>query len=82
MDTKETMFTAVAPAPAKEAPSALYEQSGASIDDGGPPVSAPDPVSQHEKIACLAYSYWEARGCPDGSPEEDWFRAEQDILQK
>jgi hypothetical protein len=30
-------------------------------------------------IAQLAYTYWEARGCPWGSPHEDWFRAEQEI---
>jgi hypothetical protein len=29
----------------------------------------------HDEIASLAYSYWEARGCQGGSPEEDWFRA-------
>jgi hypothetical protein len=32
-----------------------------------------------QQIAELAYSYWEARGCPDGSAEEDWYRAEQDL---
>ena len=31
----------------------------------------------HEAIAQLAYSYWEARGCQGGSPDEDWLRAEQ-----
>jgi Protein of unknown function (DUF2934) len=30
-------------------------------------------------IAQLAYTYWEARGRPWGSPEEDWFRAEHEI---
>jgi Protein of unknown function (DUF2934) len=34
---------------------------------------------EHQQIAQLAYSYWQARGCPDGSPEEDWFRAEADL---
>lgn len=34
------------------------------------------------QIAELAYRYWEARGRPVGSPEEDWFRAEQDILME
>jgi len=33
----------------------------------------------HKDIAQLAYLYWEARGCPFGSPEEDWFRAERDL---
>ena len=35
--------------------------------------------SQRDQITLLAYSYWEARGCPFGSPEEDWLRAEQEI---
>jgi hypothetical protein len=43
----------------------------------------PSDMTQQEhdphKIAQLAYSYWEARGCPQGSAEEDWFRAEQKI---
>jgi hypothetical protein len=29
----------------------------------------------HSDIAALAYELWQARGCPEGSPEEDWFRA-------
>jgi len=32
-----------------------------------------------EAIAALAYSYWLARNCQGGSPEEDWFRAEQEL---
>lgn len=32
----------------------------------------------HESIAALAYALWQERGCPDGSAEEDWFRAEQE----
>lgn len=39
-------------------------------------------LTEHEEIARLAYSYWEARGCPHGSPEEDWFRAERGLSQK
>jgi hypothetical protein len=33
----------------------------------------------HDAIAALAYEYWLQRGCPIGSPEEDWFRAEEQI---
>jgi hypothetical protein len=29
----------------------------------------------HQEIANLAYELWQARGCPDGSPETDWFQA-------
>ena len=35
--------------------------------------------SDQEAIARLAYFYWEARGRPNDSPEEDWFRAEADL---
>ena len=30
----------------------------------------------HEEIAKLAYSLWQRRGCPVGSPQVDWFEAE------
>lgn len=33
-----------------------------------------------EAVARLAYSYWEARGCTGGSPEEDWLQAERELL--
>jgi len=39
--------------------------------------SAKEPTSQG--IAALAYELWQSRGCPDGSPEEDWFRAEREL---
>jgi hypothetical protein len=29
-----------------------------------------------EQIAALAYSLWKERGCPEGSPDVDWFKAE------
>jgi len=35
-----------------------------------------------QDIAALAYSYWEARGCQGGSPEEDWLRAERELLTR
>jgi len=37
------------------------------------------PVPEPAQIARLAYEYWQARGCPGGSPEEDWFRAESEL---
>jgi len=33
----------------------------------------------HDEIATLAYELWQARGCPYGSPEEDWSRAVSEI---
>jgi DUF2934 family protein len=33
----------------------------------------------HTNIAQLAYLHWLDRGCPIGSPEEDWSRSEQEL---
>jgi hypothetical protein len=33
----------------------------------------------HEDIAVLAHKLWEARGCPVGSPDEDWFHAVKEL---
>jgi hypothetical protein len=41
-----------------------------------------EPVFDQEAIAVLAYSYWEARGCPHDSPHEDWFRAEAELRSR
>jgi hypothetical protein len=29
----------------------------------------------HDETAVLAHQLWQARGCPEGSPDEDWFHA-------
>jgi hypothetical protein len=36
----------------------------------------------YEEVCQLAYSYWQARGCPKGSPEDDWFRAEHELSSR
>jgi hypothetical protein len=33
----------------------------------------------HEDIATLAHRLWQDRGCPDGSPDEDWFHAAHEL---
>jgi hypothetical protein len=33
----------------------------------------------HADIAALAHQLWEARGCPDGSPQQDWFNAAEKL---
>jgi hypothetical protein len=40
--------------------------------------TAPAQPSQ-EQIARLAEKYWAERGWPEGSPEQDWLRAEQEL---
>jgi Protein of unknown function (DUF2934) len=42
------------------------------------PVMAESAV-HHDDIAKLAYSLWAARGFQQGSPEEDWLRAERQL---
>lgn len=43
-------------------------------------IQEPPEVTPNEaEIAHLAYSLWEARGFQNGSPEEDWFRAEEEL---
>lgn len=44
-------------------------------------IAADDQVSAptDDRVAELAYSYWEARGFQGGSPWDDWFRAEQEL---
>lgn len=36
----------------------------------------------HGEIASHAYRCWHERGCPVGSSEEDWHRAEQELRQR
>jgi hypothetical protein len=36
----------------------------------------------YDEIAALAYAYWLERGCPTGSPEVDWLRAERELAAR
>jgi hypothetical protein len=38
-----------------------------------------DHPLDHEAVARLAYSFWEARGRGNGSAEDDWFKAEAEL---
>jgi hypothetical protein len=33
----------------------------------------------HADIAARAYELWQAKGCPEGSGEEDWHRAAEEL---
>ena len=56
------------------------------------PVSIAEPPhesaladTKHEnqqKLAAFAYEFWQARGFPAGTSEEDWFRAKQEIARR
>jgi hypothetical protein len=47
------------------------------LDTGIDNVTAHDIKEQD--IAALAYRLWQDRGCPEGSPEEDWLRAVHEL---
>ena len=40
------------------------------------------PAFGHAEIAALANELWHARGCPEGSPEEDWFEAARQLRSR
>jgi Protein of unknown function (DUF2934) len=42
-----------------------------------PPISVPT----HHEIALLAEKYWAERGWQDGAAEQDWLRAEQELMK-
>jgi hypothetical protein len=54
-------------------------QSASAENSATRPVVAQEPDSS--SIAALAYQLWQGRGCPEGSPEIDWFRAERELCQ-
>ncbi len=39
-------------------------------------------LRERERIAALAYEFWKARGCPEGTAEEDWFLAERELSER
>lgn len=45
------------------------------------PAAGPRMVS-HDEIRALAHRYWAERGHAHGNPEDDWFRAEQELRGK
>jgi len=53
-------------------------ESGHRSDDA-PGLEIEHPGLDREAIGRLAYFYWEERGCPNDSPDEDWFRAEAEV---
>ena len=38
-----------------------------------------DAAPKNLTVEQMAYRFWQERGSPHGSPEEDWFRAEREL---
>jgi hypothetical protein len=36
----------------------------------------------HDEIAALAHELWHARGCPEGSGDQDWFQAVKELRSR
>jgi hypothetical protein len=56
----------------------VHEPVAAEVVTGQQPDAA-QTLPSRDDIAMLAYTYWEARGCQGGCPEEDWLRAEREL---
>jgi hypothetical protein len=62
--------------------------NSAPVRTGATPTEAqePEPPSvsplDEQDIADRAYRRWVDRGCPQGSPEEDWFEAERELRSR
>ena len=58
----------------------MTEQAAATVNSAPASAEISEARPFHEEIAALAYSLWQARGCPEGTPDDDWFKAEE-VLQ-
>jgi hypothetical protein len=58
-------------------PGSVQRDSGKSARHPGPVASYPHEQLTHEEVAEYAYRLWQARGCPEGPGDEDWFLAEK-----
>jgi hypothetical protein len=54
------------------------KKSGTSLTTESTEPNATDTIDE-TTIAALAYHFWQERGCPIGSDQEDWFRAVNDL---
>jgi hypothetical protein len=43
-------------------------------------ISRRSAMPEHRSIGELAYRIWQARGCPEGSAEQDWLDAEKQLM--
>ena len=57
-----------------------YEKTSPNGGQAAPSSSGDRVVAvDTEAVAKRAYELWQERGCPCGSPDDDWFRAEHEV---
>ena len=57
----------------------MASQEADIVEQTGPAAPADTEDTGPTAVARLAYRLWLERGCPEGSPEEDWYRAEREL---
>jgi len=61
----------------------LRHRSRHGVEEGVHEESSVESLpSEQEQLELLAYEYWQERGSPVGSPDEDWFRAEKELQRR
>jgi hypothetical protein len=82
LDYHRNVMARTAPATAKErASQAVVEPKNVKIPSFETMVETRLQESVQDAIARLAYGYWlERKGSNEGSSEEDWLRAEREVL--
>jgi hypothetical protein len=73
---KEIVVSAAVP---RHKPATTTTRAKRVVADAPVTQATPEAPSR-EQIASLAYSYWQARGYQGGSPEQDWLRAELELV--
>jgi hypothetical protein len=63
-------------APAKPRKTTAKAKTTKTTETTLPPIAIPS----HEDIAILAQRFWIERGCQDGEAEQDWLRAEAQLM--
>jgi hypothetical protein len=66
-----------------QAPAASMPSTDTEVHASESSASAVEDYSySSEEIAAHAYRCWNERGCPEGSPEVDWRRAEEELRSR
>jgi hypothetical protein len=76
-ETTEKPKKAKAPAKPRAAAGTAKKAAAKSITTNTTP-----QVPSHQEIARLAQQYWAERGHHDGHAEQDWLRAEQELMKR
>ena len=84
-ETTEKSKKAKAPAKPRAAAgtaAATEKKAAAKTSTSKKQPAATPRVPSHEEIARLAQKYWAERGHHDGHAEQDWLRAEQELMKQ